>query len=128
MDFDRKLSRKIRRDHSMTPKNNHNKKINLNNINNSQIIRKRHQEKKDSKKSIQEIKLKTKNKNENQLKIESNKKTKNIFKKKELNNTKNESSLKEENRNKNKKIDKNNEIPDLIEVKKYYLNFLKIKS
>ena len=113
MDFDRKLSRKIRRDHSMTPKNNHNQKINLNNINNSQIIRKRHQEKKDSKKSIQEIKLKTKNKNENQLKTESTKKTKNIFKKKELNNTKNDSSLMEQN--KNKKLVNKNEIKKNIQ-------------
>ena len=55
MDYDRKLSRKIKRDHSMTPKNNHNQKINLNNINNSQIIRKRHQEKKDSKKVFKKL-------------------------------------------------------------------------
>jgi len=118
MDYsDRKSNNpKIKRDKSVQNRNNHFKKLNAHNINNSLIIQKKHKEEKDLKKNNKEIKENKNNKNK--LKINSaqesqlNKTMKNFYKKKELNNTKNESSLKEKNKNKNKKIDNNNEIKE----------------
>ena len=56
-------SLKIKRLQSVQNRNNHFKKLDANNINNSLIIQKRHQAEKDSQKNNLKIKVKTKNKN-----------------------------------------------------------------
>ena len=105
-------SLKIKRLQSVQNRNNHFKKLDANNINNSLIIQKRHQAEKDSQKNNLKIKVKTKNKNI--LKTDSARENKfnntaqNLKKKNELNNTINESSLMEQN--KNKKLAQKNEI------------------